>query len=256
MNNTRSLETHGAVIPVDQGKAQHPVERHSLDEVRGQPQPQGCRIGVISMALGAEFLRQNEPGIEMARSYCRRHGYEYLLYDDEKSFPFEIKKHPAWYKLLLLERHLKDYDWLFWLDTDTLIMEPARRLETWLDPEHDAVCSHCRPEWTIVNTGVWFVRNTPWSHQFLREAFDAPSKGGWWEQWAVGSLLKAAPAKLARVRVEEQLAGILRLGARGPRSYWYRDGYHWILHFAGRNKNGQDIRPLFNYYQRFIRKEE
>ena len=61
-------------------------------------------------------------------------------------------------RILEVRKHLPRYDWLVFIDVDTLIMNPAVRLEDVADDSVDQVLA---ADHNGVNSGVWMVRNTP-----------------------------------------------------------------------------------------------
>lgn len=197
------------------------------------------KIGVVSLAVGDEFQRQTARGIELAEAYCARHGYDYHLHTqwDTQGNPKPI----AWFKLLALQQHLPDYDWLMWLDTDTIITDLAQPLDRWIDTDKDYVFS--LDPVCDVNSGVWFCRNAAGVEAQLQAWFDGPERERWWEQAYMNETLPTG-----RYRIEPDLAGILRFGPQAPRERYFREGSTWILHLAGRQKFGREITPSMEYY--------
>lgn len=100
------------------------------------------------------------------------------------------KRTPHWSKLpaLLSVMHLYDYVW--WVDIDSVIMDHTIPLESMIDPRYDLTFSY---DWNGVNTGSFIVRNTDWSRVFLATAWtisEAPYIDIWWEQAAIFLLLQ------------------------------------------------------------------
>lgn len=199
------------------------------------------KIGVVTLAVGAEFQRQTARGIELAQAYCARYGYDLHLHTewDRGDNPKPI----AWFKLLALKQHLPDYDWLFWLDTDTIITDLSQPLDRWLDTDADYVFS--LDPVCDVNTGVWFCRNAPGVDAQLQAWFEGPERVRWWEQAYMNETLSSVNYVIA-----PDLSGILRFGPQATRDRYFREGRTWILHLAGRQKFGQDITPQMEYFHR------
>ena len=99
------------------------------------------------------------------RKYCELHGYDLHIDYEEK---FSNGKPAQWQKIRaareLLDTH--KYDWIFYLDTDCLIMNPNIKLESFIDDD----CSFIVPKHSIkaVDTPIsegniissqFFVRN-------------------------------------------------------------------------------------------------
>jgi hypothetical protein len=152
------------------------------------------------------------------RRYAQRHGYDYL----EQKGILDISRPPAWSKIRALLRHLADYDWIFWTDADSLIMNPALRLESFLDPGYDMVVS---ADPSGLNTGHFLLRRSDWSFSFLEATYRQVQfiHHPWWEQMAILHLLGNSPADAARVKI---------LHKRELNSYrWdFRDG-DFLVHF-------------------------
>lgn len=152
------------------------------------------------------------------RRYAERHGYAYV----EERGSLDASRPPAWSKVLALLRHLPAYDWVFWSDVDSLIMNPAIPLESFLEPGYDMVAS---TDPGGLNTGHFLLRRCTWSVRFLEQTYrqvqylDHP----WWEQRAMLHLLATNPADAARVK-------ILRKRALNSYRWDFRDG-DFLIHF-------------------------
>lgn len=53
------------------------------------------------------------------RDYANKHGYDFYVNYDK----LDPDRKPSWYKVLMAKKHLPDYDWIFYVDADTIIME-------------------------------------------------------------------------------------------------------------------------------------
>jgi len=99
------------------------------------------------------------------RKYCQLHGYDLHIDYQEK---FSNGKPAQWQKIRaargLLDTH--KYDWIFYLDTDCLIMNPNIKLESFIDDD----CSFIVPKHSIkavdtptsegnIISSQFFVRN-------------------------------------------------------------------------------------------------
>lgn len=199
------------------------------------------KIGVVTLAVGEEFQRQTARGIELAQAYCARHGYDLHLHTewDRGDNPKPI----AWFKLAALKQHLPDYDWLFWLDTDTIITDLSQPLERWLETDADYVFS--LDPVCDVNTGVWFCRNAPGVDAQLQAWFEGPERKRWWEQAYMNETLASV-----NYVIEPDLSGILRFGPQATRDRYFREGRTWILHLAGRQKFGKEITADMEFFFR------
>jgi len=123
------------------------------------------RIGII-MSYETDYYAQLGVISEMdKRQYAERHGYQFWV-NHEK---LDENRKPSWYKVLMAQRHLHEVDWLFYVDTDTLIMEHDRPITDFLDDRYDLIFTE---DHRGLNAGVWMIKDTVWSDMFLREWYE------------------------------------------------------------------------------------
>lgn len=60
-------------------------------------------------------------------NYCNKHGYKYIF---QEKYPSDLPVY--WHKLLFVKDHLIYYDYILWLDSDTIICNDNIRLESLL----------------------------------------------------------------------------------------------------------------------------
>lgn len=53
------------------------------------------------------------------RQYANKHGYDVFVNYDK----LDPGRKPSWFKVLMAQKHLPNYDWIFYVDADTIIME-------------------------------------------------------------------------------------------------------------------------------------
>lgn len=131
--------------------------------------PLECRkIGMLT-AYDANQAALARWSIPNKRKYCDRHHYELIV----RTSGFDTTRHPVWSKLLFLHEHLGGFDWLFWSDVDSLVMNGDIRLEEFIDDSCDLVI--CQEDLGVglynLNAGQMFFRNSDWSREFLKEAY-------------------------------------------------------------------------------------
>jgi hypothetical protein len=167
----------------------------------------------IEMQGLAQMANQNKA------AYCRRHGYDYLVADRvlDRSRP------PAWSKILHVQQHLADYDWVFWSDCDSLVMNPEIRLEQLIDDKYDFLITR---DPSGLNSGEFFLRNCPAAFEFLETVYAQTEviHNPWWEQRAIIDVILSGQHSL---RIKE-------CPQREFNSYL--DSYvkgDFMLHFAG-----------------------
>ncbi len=157
----------------------------AAEVVRRRPRP---RVAVVTLHTPAirelgEFTAANK------RAYCARHGYDFIGEADL----LDAGRPPAWSKVLLLQRHLADYDWLMWTDADSAFTNPDRDLGWLTATEADMVIAR---DASGINTGVFLIRNTPAAAAFLSRVWDQADliDHRWWEQAAMMRLLDSGGA--------------------------------------------------------------
>jgi len=98
--------------------------------------------------------------------YAWLHGYDF--YSDPTLFNSTM----SWgqrsaIRLILYRKYLPRYEWVYWSDSDVLIVNPAKRLEMLVDNEHDAVISK---DWggAQTNPGSMLLRNSPGGWELLK----------------------------------------------------------------------------------------
>jgi len=108
------------------------------------------------------------------RLYALRHNYELLVLHGPEAV--DASRPPAWSKFINLQAHLSSYDYICFMDVDTLVTNLAVRLEDLVQTGSggDLIVSE---DWNGVNTGVFLLRNSRWSHWFLEEAWGAKVEG-------------------------------------------------------------------------------
>jgi hypothetical protein len=102
------------------------------------------------------------------QDYAAKHGYP--IFDG--SFLLDTSRPPAWTKIKAVQHLLEheECDWVGWTDADTIIMNSEIAMESFLpaaNTAHDLVVAS--DNGGGYNSGVWFVRNTAWSKQFLQD---------------------------------------------------------------------------------------
>lgn len=103
-------------------------------------------------------------------TYCEKNGYEFIEFIF-KELP--DNRSPHWGRVLALKKHLKNYDWLLYLDTDSVICNMNIKIEKIIDRSYDLIVgpNPQNLEGHLSTSGMLF-KNTKWSLCFLDEWFD------------------------------------------------------------------------------------
>ena len=107
------------------------------------------------------------------KAYATKHEYDYYCFYDL----LDNKIGSTWNKVLAIQKILNTnlYDWIFWMDADTIIIKKSIKLEDYLDDKYDFIavrdCKCC----SCLNTGCFFIKNTEFSKNLLVVRFlDSP----------------------------------------------------------------------------------
>jgi hypothetical protein len=103
------------------------------------------------------------------RRYCERHGYTMYVH---REIPAEVGLAGSgnWLKPWLLQGYLQHHEWVVWLDSDILIADPDRPLESLLEGR-DCLFAHDIGQWPL-NAGVIGLRQTLGNENLLASWMD------------------------------------------------------------------------------------
>jgi hypothetical protein len=186
---------------------------------------------VLSLA-DANFSKIAAISTPNKRAYAERYGYDFRL----ETELLDKGRAPSWNKILYLARYLPRYDWIFWTDADSLIMNPALSLASLVaGVGEDLIFAKYEGR---LQAGQFLIRNSPFSLDFLARVYAQLEfiNHVHWEQAAIIALLKN-PRDAAHVRfVEPRLLNSFI----HPSLRTYKPG-DFIAHFAGLSGSG-DLR--------------
>lgn len=99
------------------------------------------------------------------RRYCERHGYALHVY---RALPPEIPSRASgnWAKPWLVRKHLREHDWVFWMDADVLVNDMGKSLESLIEGRDWVMARDIMAVWDF-NSGVMGFKNTPGNHSLL-----------------------------------------------------------------------------------------
>jgi hypothetical protein len=99
--------------------------------------------------------------------YCAQHGCSII----NANHLLDHSRPAAWSKLKAVDHYLHQYDYIFYIDMDVVIMDFDIPLTAFIDlaPNHDFIMTE---DWNGINSGNWIVRNSPFSHWFLQTAWN------------------------------------------------------------------------------------
>jgi hypothetical protein len=212
-----------------------------------------------------DILSYAKYGLQTKSIYAKKNGYDFIIYDEiiDQSRP------PAWSKIKIIEQHLVNYDWVFWSDADSLIMNHTVKLESMIDASHDKDMIMTPGPICKYNTGQWLVRNSNWSFDVLQKTWenvrdtDFWFKENPWEQYAFVDLSN----KMANFDDHISVVGVRQLNARPAAPYidgiysediyeqlkniGYKDG-DFIIHFYHTKNFDKRVEGMKYYYQHWL----
>eukprot|EP00301_Raphidiophrys_heterophryoidea_P019535 c4451_g1_i1.p1 GENE.c4451_g1_i1~~c4451_g1_i1.p1 ORF type:complete len:326 (-),score=61.76 c4451_g1_i1:158-1135(-) len=151
-------------------------EKYESENVSGSTKP---RFAIVVLYGGAISSKGNNNSMAALSThnkqfYADRHGYDLI----DASNMIDHSRPVAWSKLLALKKYLIQYDYIMWIDTDTVIMNTDIKLEWIVNGDNSDAGDD---QWDVLlssdlhgpNVGTFIVRNSSWTTWFLDE---------WWQQ--------------------------------------------------------------------------
>ncbi|KAF4750138.1 hypothetical protein FOZ62_023535 [Perkinsus olseni] len=169
----------------------------SCEPIVVEPAEDAERIIVIASAWIGPQKRFTDAKRNHVR-YALKHGYGYFAVECNWS----DRGFPHWSKLLIARHLLEGHglsrapEYLFWMDADSLFMNPSIRIEDHLvtpNPTKDFIFSGERE--MVINTGHFLLRKSQWSLDFLKEVYRMYPSPGFVEQGSVIAYLAGATSK-------------------------------------------------------------
>ncbi|TPX34455.1 hypothetical protein SmJEL517_g02910 [Synchytrium microbalum] len=110
-------------------------------------------------------------------AYAERHGYGIV---DAYDYPLvqkfngpDIGSNRQYLKLVSIISALEDTsrpDWILWTDSDSIFLNFSKTVDEHLDERYNLILNGCgKPPlfWKVINSGVMFIKNTPFSRDFF-----------------------------------------------------------------------------------------
>ena len=214
---------------------------------------------ICMLSFATEDIRSYAgPIFQNNKKYCEKHGYDWVEYWKIK----DESRPAAWSKILYILDELPGHGWVFWIDSDAIIMDEHTKLEEFTDERFDFVIATDGASW---NTGAFFIQNTDLAKKLLRQTYELEEfiDHASWEQ---GAFINACIKNSSRVKVVNPLKGekgfnsvyvanvngwwehdmcINNIGAFNAIYDWhtfkeaeYKNG-DFVLHLAGMDANGR-----------------
>ncbi|KAF9106357.1 hypothetical protein BGX29_009774 [Mortierella sp. GBA35] len=169
------------------------------------------------------------------REYQAHHQNRYDLRDNFTSYFVDVVSEgyvPAWAKVKILLDELEgdDHDWIFWIDTDALIINMDIQLERFVDDRYSLIITEDR---NYLNAGVFMLKVNEWSREYMRDIWSRVSKSENEQDFMISLLTQPEYQSKRHVKYLPQCSF---------NSYWqvktlygmYRPG-DFAIHWAGHN---------------------
>ena len=121
----------------------------------------GGKIGIVSLYTKEidEYAIYSELSI---KDYCKKHSYDFHVYREA------IDKNGSanWSKASILLNHIDDYDYIIWMDSDTLIFNPEKTFESIIQkaPKKFILATKDIGDHCMLNSGVLIFK----SHNYTK----------------------------------------------------------------------------------------
>lgn len=122
--------------------------------------------------------------------YAVKHGYALEAFEIPSSF----EREPSWYKISILLSELKktdNYDYIVWVDTDTVVYNNNITLESIINPDKFLFISK---DHNNINCGIFILKKNVIMLNFLEKVWNTTNKKfpqhNWWEQDAIIQLIE------------------------------------------------------------------
>lgn len=136
----------------------------------------------VTNALDKRIRATHDFCIDSHEAYCSKHGYAFFMETQEY-----VGRSAYWQKIFSLAMLMASalegdtLDWIFWTDTDTMILNDEIKLESFLPPSHEAWNSNDTDVHVLMsrdhrgwNNGAFLIRVHPWSLNYLIRSYTWP----------------------------------------------------------------------------------
>lgn len=128
--------------------------------------PEGAKKIAIVTLFDKNYEKVAEISIPNKIKYAKKHGYDFLYYNKS----IDLSRPPQWSKVKAIEYTLHDYDWVWWIDIDALIMEFDVKLESIIDENYDIIFT--ANKFSYLSNGSSFFKNTEITKKFLKDCYE------------------------------------------------------------------------------------
>ena len=157
----------------------------------------------VTFGAGLAFVDMQRLTYPRHSAYCSAHNIDYWSFQGGK-YPDMPGEGGAWAKVGLMKEALQDYEYVFWIDADTAIVDFETDLREAVEGNiniggvyHDPAKSDFLKQNDVkkhINIGALYIRNTEVSRLFIDKWFDDfPGPKRWGDQGTFNGLMKEMP---------------------------------------------------------------
>jgi hypothetical protein len=179
-------------------------------------------------------------------TYCEKQNLDFIRYRFAELEP--QGRQPNWGKVQGILKHLPDYDWIFYLDTDAIITNMNLDVREYIDENYPLIAGIIpEKEGGHLSTGALLIKNCSWSYEFLQDLWNqtrfieepwfgthSGGDGMYFEQSAFHYLYDIKSEYREKIKVITRVAFNSQI-------YFYEPD-HLLVHFPGRGNKEQLMR--------------
>ena len=144
----------------------------------------------ITTYFDKNFEKIGNLSLKGMEKYAKKYGFDIKLFNNITS-----NRPPAWNKILIVQKLLEDpkkYDFIFWIDSDTLFWRFNEDIRQEIEENKDFYL--VKTDYLGMDlplSGAFLIRNSEWSKQFLKGVWGLKkyTYHHWWENAAIDDLL-------------------------------------------------------------------
>lgn len=152
--------------------------------------------------------------------YAQKHNYSFLCERNYKDYNRNI----SWFKIKKILESMWKYDWIFWSDADSLILNLETKIEDIINlpgkesthvmtPDRSSINIPNGEKFFIVSDDEWanlgpclggfLIKSCTTAYKFLEDIYSSTEfeEGPWWDQHAAHKLWKSEPKYLSGLKV-------------------------------------------------------
>ena len=197
------------------------------------------RVLILTLA-DEKFSDIAEISTPNKKRYAKHHGYGFVCVDELPA----PDRSASWNKIRAIQERLDEFNWIFWTDADSLIMNGDIRIEDIIgDNRQDLIMTK---DTNGLNAGQFLIKNSAWSHSFLWTVWSQTQflDHAWSEQAAIMHVLGGDPDPGHVLFVEKRV-----LNAYHTPYYWdYLPG-DFLVHFVGLTQEHDRLKQIMLTWQ-------